>query len=94
VIGSGHFEFLVQKIRRYRKIVLGIGRGFEFLFDSRPNAGFPHYPGHTVFPAPNAVIDKVPMDFGSTVYTVVGHATHGSWLPGHDSPCCEGFPAV
>jgi hypothetical protein len=56
--------------------VLGIGRGFEFLFGSRPNAGFPHYPGHTVFPAPNAVIDKVPMDFGSTVYTVAGRMQH------------------
>ena len=45
----------------------GMGRCFEFFFGSRTDAGFTHDPGHTVSPAPDAVIDKIPMDSGCTV---------------------------
>jgi hypothetical protein len=43
--------------------VPGIGRRLEFLFGSRPDASFTHDSGNTVFPAPNAVIDKILMNF-------------------------------
>jgi hypothetical protein len=70
MIGGVYLKFLIQKVRRNRKIMSGIGRRLEFLFGSRPNAGFTHDSGNTIFPAPDAVIDKIPMNSGCTVYTV------------------------
>jgi hypothetical protein len=48
----------------------GIGRCLEFLFGSRPYTGFTHDSGDTVFPAPNAVIDEILMNFRCPVYAV------------------------
>ena len=57
MIRSVYLKFLIQKIRRNRKIMPGVGCCFEFLFGSRTNAGFTHDSGHTVFAALNPVID-------------------------------------
>jgi hypothetical protein len=58
-----HVKVLIQKVWCYREVVPGIGRRLEFLFGSRPDASFTHDSGNTVFPAPNAVIDKILMNF-------------------------------
>jgi hypothetical protein len=70
MIRSINGKVLIQKVWRYRKVMPGIGRCLEFLFGSRPYASLTHDPGNTVFPAPNAVIDKVLMNFGCSVYAV------------------------
>jgi hypothetical protein len=50
--------------------VLGIRRRFEFIFGSRPDAGFTHYSSNTVFAAPDVVIAKILMNPWGAIYAM------------------------
>jgi len=52
--------------------MFGIGCRFEFLFCPGPDASLVHDSGNTVFPAANAVIGKIPMNFYRPVYSMAG----------------------
>ena len=55
---------LVQQVWRYLQVVPGVDRRFEFLFGPRPDTGFTHDSGDTVFTASHAIIDKIPVNLG------------------------------